>query len=119
VPWPFLATYAATKAGVEQGARTLALELEGTGIRATVVRVGNTTGTDWAGEWESADFALAREWQRFGIMRHAGFMQPAEVAEAVVRVLDTPRGVHLDLVSVHPEAPAGTPAAPALGKKTR
>jgi len=33
-PWPFHLPYAAANAGVEQAARTLRLELEGTGIRS-------------------------------------------------------------------------------------
>jgi len=107
VPWPHLATYAASKAGVEQAARTIALELEGTGIRASVVRVGNTTGTDWARDWTSADLSRAWEdWPRFGLLRHPALMQPAQVAHAIVAALTAPPGMQLDLVTVNPVAPS-------------
>lgn len=106
VPWPHLATYAATKAGVEQAARTIGLELEGTGVRVSVVRVGNTTGTDWARDWSQRDLATAwADWPRFGLLRHAALMQPAQVARAIVAALTAPRGMQLDLVTVNPEAP--------------
>lgn len=109
VPWPHLATYAATKAGVEQAARTIALELEGTGIRASVVRVGNTAGTDWARDWSAGDLEIAwTDWPRYGLLRHAGLMEPVQVARAIVASLQAPRGMHLDLVTVNPEAPANS-----------
>ena len=47
-PWPFHLPYAAANAGVEQAARTLRLELEGTGIRVNVLRCGETIGTDFS-----------------------------------------------------------------------
>lgn len=107
VPWPYFTAYAAAKAGLEQAARVMALELEGTGVRVGVVRIGNTVGTDWAAEWGSEEFAVAAEWTRFGMMRHGGFMRPADVARTVADVLETPRGLQLELVTVHPEAPRG------------
>lgn len=105
VPWPFHTAYAASKAGVEQAARSLALELEGTGIRAVIVRVGNTLGTSWAEHWREEELAQVGEWQRLGLLRHTGFLNPAQVARAVVWAVDLPRGVQLDHVTVHAEAP--------------
>jgi NAD(P)-dependent dehydrogenase (short-subunit alcohol dehydrogenase family) len=115
VPWPYFTAYAAAKAGLEQAARVMAIELEGTGVRVGVVRVGNTVGTDWAAEWGAEEFGVAAEWSRFGMMRHDGFMQPADVARVVAQVLRTPRGVQLELVTVHPEAPHGEQRAPVPG----
>lgn len=107
VPWPLHAAYAGSKAGLEQAARSLALELEGTGVRATVVRVGNTLGTDWTADWQPAELAAVGEWQRLGLLRHGGLLSPRQVAESVVWVVGVPRSVQLDHVSVHPEAPRG------------
>jgi NAD(P)-dependent dehydrogenase (short-subunit alcohol dehydrogenase family) len=104
--WPYLAAYAASKAGIEQAARTLSLELEGTGIRSVVVRVGNTQGTDWTASWTNEDFAFAAEWQRFGLLRHAALMRPERVAQAIVTAVQAPQGVQFDVLSVQPEAPA-------------
>ena len=105
VPWPFHAPYAASKAGVEQAARSISLELEGTGIRSTVVRIGNTMGTDWAGDWDADSMGIGARWQALGLIRHEGFMQPENVAHAVVAAASTPSGFQLDHISVHPEAP--------------
>lgn len=105
VPWPFHTPYAASKAGVEMAARSLSLELEGTGIRATIVRVGNTIGTGWAGDWDAGSMQVGARWEKLGLIRHDGFMQPENVAYAVVAAASTPPGFQLDLVSVHPEAP--------------
>jgi len=107
VPWPFHSPYAASKAGIEQAARSISLELEGTGIRSTIVRVGNTTDTDWAGDWDADALTIGARWQKMGLIRHDAFMKPPNVAHAVVAAVSTPPGFQLDLVSVHPEAPKG------------
>ena len=112
LPWPLHAAYAGSKAGVEQAARSLALELEGTGVRATVIRVGNTAGTAFAADWQPAELQALAEWQRLGILRHGGLLSPEQVAEAIVWTVGMPRSVQLDLVSVQPEAPVVERAAP-------
>ncbi len=104
-PWPMLTAYAASKAGIEQAARSLALELDGTGIRSLVVRVGNTVGTEWAVDWGVDASPHFQTWQRLGLLRHGGFLQPSQVAEAVVAAVKTARDVHLDFVSVQPGVP--------------
>ncbi len=105
-PWPLYTAYAASKAGVEQAARSLALELEGTGVRATVVRVGNTLGTAWAADWQAAERAAFSEWQRLGLLRHGGLLSPRQVAQSIVWAVGVPRSVQLDHVSIQPVAPA-------------
>lgn len=104
-PRPRMLGYSATKAGVEVAARTLAMELEGTGVRATTVRVGPTL-TDFAQDWtpDQVD-AVMSYWPRFGIQRHFNTLHPDDVARAVVYAVTSPPGVHIDLVEVHPEAP--------------
>jgi NAD(P)-dependent dehydrogenase (short-subunit alcohol dehydrogenase family) len=104
LPWPFNTSYGAAKAGLEQASRALAQELEGTGIRSTFVRVGNTIGTGWADGWSDAERAVSADWMKRGLIRHASFMQASDVARTIEVVLDTPRGVHLEEVSVIPEA---------------
>lgn len=103
--WPYLAAYAASKAGIEQAARSLSLELEGTGVRSVIVRVGNTQGTDWTAAWTDEELGFAGAWQRFGLLRHAGLLLPERVARAIVTAVQAPRGVQFDVVSVQPEAP--------------
>ncbi|HEY6319480.1 MAG TPA: SDR family NAD(P)-dependent oxidoreductase [Acidimicrobiia bacterium] len=106
-PRPRMAAYTATKAGLEALAQSLALELEGTGIRATTVRVGPTIsefGFGWPME-EVED--LMSYWPRFGLQRHGGYLDPSAAARAVVTAVTAPPGVLLDTIEVQPEAPVG------------
>jgi NADP-dependent 3-hydroxy acid dehydrogenase YdfG len=104
-PRPQLATYMATKAAVETFARTLAMELEGTRTRATIVRVGPTI-TGFADGWPPDVFEdLIPYWQRFGAQRHWGTLQPEDVAAVVVHAVTTPRGAHVSEIEVLPPAP--------------
>jgi NADP-dependent 3-hydroxy acid dehydrogenase YdfG len=104
---PRMATYAATKAGLETFAHSLGMELEGTGIRVTTVRVGPTLsefGFGWP--MESIEDLMAY-WPRFGLQRHAGVLQPEDIARAVVVAVTAPAGVMFDTIEVQPEAPVG------------
>jgi len=102
---PFMSSYAAGKWGLEGMAHAMQMELEGTGVRASVVRPGPTwseMGTDWD-DAEAAD--VLNQWVRFGLARHPHFLKPAALADAITTVVSAPRGVHLSLVEVNPEAP--------------
>ncbi|MFA6574306.1 MAG: SDR family oxidoreductase [Nocardioides sp.] len=104
-PRPFMSSYAAGKWGLEGMAHAMQMELEGTGVRASIVRPGPTwseMGTDW--EDEEAAFVL-NQWVRFGLARHPHFMKPTAIADAITTVVNAPRGVHWNLVEVSPEAP--------------
>jgi NAD(P)-dependent dehydrogenase (short-subunit alcohol dehydrogenase family) len=108
-PRPRLLGYSATKAGVEVMARALAMELEGTGVRATTVRLGPTL-TDFASGWSPEQVAeLITYWPRFGIQRHFHTLSPDDVARAVIYAVTSPPGVHVDIVEVQPEAPKDDP----------
>jgi NADP-dependent 3-hydroxy acid dehydrogenase YdfG len=105
-PRPHMATYMATKAGLETFARTLALELEGTDTRSAIVRLGPTQPTAFGEHWDPAIFEhLIPYWQRFGAQRHWGAMQPEHVAAVVVQAVTAPRGVHVSEIEVLPQAP--------------
>jgi NADP-dependent 3-hydroxy acid dehydrogenase YdfG len=117
LPRPLMAAYMASKWGLEGLVRALQLELEGTGVRATIVQPGQTLtemGTDW--DRDIADEVLG-EWVRFGAARHSHFLRPPAVAAAVMAAVSTPPGSHLPLIEVQPEAqvvseepnPGGTP----------
>jgi NADP-dependent 3-hydroxy acid dehydrogenase YdfG len=106
---PRMVAYSATKAGVEQAAHALSMELEGTGIRSTILRVGPTL-TDFGSAWDSATLdELMTYWPRFGLQRHGGVMDPAAVARVAVLVVTSPPGVHVDTIEVQPEAPHARP----------
>ena len=87
----------------------LQMELEGTGVRASVVRPGPTL-TEMGMDWDSDGVErVIASWTRFGLARHDHFMAAEPVAEAVAGIVTAPRGVHLNLVEVSPEAPVETP----------
>jgi hypothetical protein len=59
-------------------------------------------GMDWD---EATTVAVLEEWTRWGLARHSYFLRASDVAAAVRTVVSAPRGVHLTLVEVQPEAP--------------
>ncbi|ABW12338.1 short-chain dehydrogenase/reductase SDR [Parafrankia sp. EAN1pec] len=108
-PWPYHLPYAAANAGVEHAARTLRLELEGTGIRVSTLRCGETAATDF-GTLERANgrIATANEvWFRRGLLRHTGLMTPEMVADAIIAAITLPAGYQYELLTVIPTAPPG------------
>ncbi len=113
-PRPLMAAYMASKWGLEGLVRALQLELEGSGVRATIIQPGQTLtemGTDWGPDTTTE---VLGEWVRFGAARHGHFLRPPAVAAAVLAAVTTPPGTHLPLIEVQPEAPiepdtGGTP----------
>jgi NADP-dependent 3-hydroxy acid dehydrogenase YdfG len=104
-PRPHMAAYSASKWGLEGMIGALQMELEGTGVRASIVRPGPTwseMGADWGAE-EGA-FVL-NQWIKFGLARHGHFLRASAVAQAVVTVVNAPPGVHISPIDVNPEAP--------------
>ncbi len=106
-PWPRNAHYGAAKAGVENTAAALRAELEGTGVRTTVVRVGDTI-TEFGASWGPNEFAHVGYWAQIGLVK-GGILQPASVAAAVVAAVTAPRGVQLETIVVNPEPPLAKP----------
>ncbi len=106
-PRPRLTTYSATKAGLEALAHCLSMELEGTGIRSTTIRVGPTM-SEFGFAWPMDEVQdLMTYWPRFGLSRHAGVLEPEAIARAVVMAVTAPAGVHVDTIEVQPQAPIG------------
>ena len=106
-PRPRMGGYVASKWGLEGMVAALRMELEGTGVRVSTVRPGPTVtgmGMDWD---EAATAAVLEDWARWGHARHPYFLRASDVAAAVQTVVAAPRGVHLTLVEVQPEAPLG------------
>lgn len=104
-PRPRMGGYVPAKAGLEAMARTMQMELEGTGVRASIVRPG-PTATGMGMQWdEQTTAAVLDDWTRWGFARHPYFLRASDIAAAVTAVVTAPRGVHLTLVEVEPEAP--------------
>lgn len=104
-PRPFTAAYVASKSGLEALGEVLAMELEGTGVRAGIVRPG-PAATEQGTTWSADDVNhIIDSWTHWGLMRHGGSLRPADVAAAIVTMVSTPRGTHLNLIEVQPQAP--------------
>ena len=106
VPRPLQVGYTATKAGLEGMVRALQMELEGTGVRATIVRPG-PVNTEMGRDWDPGVLKrILASWKHWGVLRHHRFLPPESVAAAVVTAVTAPRGTHLDLIQVNPEGPS-------------
>ncbi len=104
-PRPGAAAYVASKWGLEGLARTLQMELEGTGVRATIIQPGQTL-TEMGSQWDpEATRPVLESWIHWGLARHNGFLRPESVASAVLAAVSAPRGTHLAMIEVQPEAP--------------
>jgi NAD(P)-dependent dehydrogenase (short-subunit alcohol dehydrogenase family) len=110
-PWPFHLPYASANAGVEHAARTLRLELEGTGIRVTMLRCGETAGTDFSSREQGSERfdSAQRYWFGHGLLRHTGLMMPDMVADAVLTAVTLPEPYQLGMLEVTPTAPVEEP----------
>jgi NADP-dependent 3-hydroxy acid dehydrogenase YdfG len=104
-PRPLVGTYVASKWGAEGLARTLQMETEGTGVRVSIVRPGSTA-SEIATGWDMDDaMKVVRYGQKFGSLRHFGFLPPAAIARTVAHVVAAPRGTHVAVSYIAPEAP--------------
>jgi len=104
-PRTHMAAYVTAKSGLEGLARALQMELEGTGVRVGMIRPGpaNTEqGTTWS---EEVIVGVMGHWESWGHLRHHGALLPRNVADAIVTMISAPKGTHLSLIEVLPEAP--------------
>lgn len=108
-PRPGMASYVSSKWALEGLARTMQMELEGSGVRVSIVRPGHTL-TEMGSRWDpSVVQEFIGELKRWGLMRHRGLLRPDDVASVVVHVVSMPRGAHITAVDVQPEAPTKKP----------
>ncbi len=101
---PFMSAYSTSKWGLEGLVGSLQQELEATGVRASVVRPGPTSsemGSDWDAD---AGAVVINAWIRFGHARHPRVLPAEAIANAVTSIVTAPRGTHINLIEVSPEA---------------
>ena len=104
-PRPNMSSYVTAKWGLEGLIHAMRMEMEGTGVRVSTVRPGPTVTGMGAG-WDLEVVApLLEEWNRWGLMRHDGYLSADGVAAAVAAIVTAPRGTHLAAIDVLPEAP--------------
>ncbi|MDV7241066.1 MULTISPECIES: SDR family oxidoreductase [Rhodococcus] len=104
-PRPRMGAYNAAKTGVEAMGRQMRMELEGTGIRASIVRPGPTQTAMGMNTTEEVIGPVLEDWAKWGFARHSYFLRASAIADAVVATVSAPRGAHLVLIEVQPEAP--------------
>ena len=102
-PRPFQAGYGAAKAGVEVLARTLAKELEGTGVRTTTIRLGPTRSEFGLGWSPETLLRVIENWKQWGYMRHMEILEPDDVAAAIVNAVTAPPGFASDVIQLNPD----------------
>ena len=102
---PHMGAYGAAKAGLIAMVTNLQMELEGTGVRASIVHPGPTlTGMGW--QLSPAQVgSMLEDWEKWGHARHNYFLRPADIARAIAFVAETPRGSIVVNMEVQPEAP--------------
>jgi NADP-dependent 3-hydroxy acid dehydrogenase YdfG len=102
---PHMGAYGAAKAALVAMVTNLQMELEGTGVRASIVHPGPTkTGMGWSLPAELIGPAL-EDWAKWGQARHDYFLRAADLARAITFVAETPRGGFVVNMELQPEAP--------------
>jgi NAD(P)-dependent dehydrogenase (short-subunit alcohol dehydrogenase family) len=102
---PHMGAYGAAKAGLVAMVNNLQMELEGTGVRASIVHPGPTkTGMGWSLPAEKIGPAL-EDWAKWGQARHDYFLRASDLARAIAFVAETPRGGFIANMELQPEAP--------------
>lgn len=102
---PHMGAYGAAKAALVAMVTNLQMELEGTGVRASIVHPGPTmTAMGWSLPVETIGPAL-EDWAKWGQARHNYFLRAADLARAITFVAETPRGGFVVNMELQPEAP--------------
>ncbi|MGB8404759.1 MAG: SDR family oxidoreductase [Mycobacterium sp.] len=102
---PHMGAYGAAKAGLVAMVTNYQMELEGTGVRASIVHPGPTmTSMGWSLSAEKIGPAL-EDWAKWGQARHSYFLRAADLARAITFVAETPRGGFIANMELQPEAP--------------
>jgi len=103
VPWPGVASYVSSKWGLEGLARVMQMELEGSGVRTSIVRPGPTL-TEMGTRWDPNEIeSMVGQFKKWGVLRHGHLLRPDAVAAAVAYIVGAPRGTHITLVDLQPE----------------
>ena len=103
MPYPYLAVYAAAKAGVEAFSHALQAEVRDDRIRVSVFRSGRMGHTDGQRHWDPATqaaFFAAIEKSGHAALGGSAAASAASMARAIIAVLQLPRDLQAELVDV-------------------
>lgn len=104
--WPYMAAYAASKAGIEALSRCLRAEVAGRGVRVMVLEVHNVGGTEAALhlDQELTPAAIQR-WAELGLLNvNAPPLERSDVARAVVFQLSQADTASIHHLTIRPRA---------------
>ncbi|OAN42267.1 SDR family oxidoreductase [Mycolicibacterium iranicum] len=105
---PHMGAYGAAKAALVAMVTNYQMELEGTGVRASIVHPGPTkTSMGWSLPADLIGPAL-EDWAKWGQARHDYFLRADDLARAITFVAETPRGGFIANMELQPEAPLAT-----------
>ncbi|WP_319453381.1 MULTISPECIES: SDR family NAD(P)-dependent oxidoreductase [unclassified Mycobacterium] len=105
VPRRWMSAYSASKHALEAWIDVLQAELEGTGVRSSVVRPGPTR-TEQGTNWSAEEMQLMMSgWHGQSGVRNTEALQPEDVAQVIASVVELPENVHMKLVEVVPSIP--------------
>ena len=112
LPFPHLAVYQATKAGLERFAQALHLELEDRGIRVSTVRAGQMTGAVSPSEMDPATAARFFEvaMKRGLNLIERGSTDYESTTGVFRQIIDAPSDMHVDFVCYQGRRSEGTEA---------
>jgi short-subunit dehydrogenase len=102
-PRPWSSAYVAAKTGVDGLVATVQMELEGTGVRASIIRPGQTLTGMGMNLDQAQTEAMLNDWISFGLARHGNFLAPDNLAQAIAAVIGMPPGAHMRVVEVEAE----------------
>ncbi|MDY6808389.1 MAG: SDR family oxidoreductase [Actinomycetota bacterium] len=102
-PRPWSSAYVAAKSGIDGLVATIQLELESTGVRAGVVRPGQTLTGMGTNLDPATTEKMLNDWIKHGLARHGNFLSPEHIAQAVSAMVTMPRGAHMRSVEVEAE----------------
>ena len=102
---PHAGAYGAAKAALVSMVKNLQMELEGTGVRASIVHPGPTS-TNMGHDAPTVSLErMLQDWSLWGHARHHYTLRAEDVARAISFVADTPPGANITSMLVEPEAP--------------
>lgn len=100
IPFPMLALYAATKAGLESLSIGLRIELKPHRIRVTTLRVGQVSGSSLGTHWDPDKAVRYGELAGAAGVNDEHPMTPETTANMVIQMLRLPAEANLDLVEL-------------------
>jgi NAD(P)-dependent dehydrogenase (short-subunit alcohol dehydrogenase family) len=104
-PRPHAGAYGAAKAALLAMVNNLQMELEGSGVTASIVHPGPTRTNAGLNLPVESIASMLQDWVGWGQARHTYTLRAQDVARAIAFVAGTPRGCYIASMLLAPEAP--------------